>query len=80
MKKTVLILMALAGAVLTAQAPVLPPEQTLNRRAIGDLEFSSPRESHGLREEKQLLDRLTRIPAWYDMYLKPVAASDTPRP
>ncbi len=30
-----------------------------------------PREPHGLREEKHLLDRLNRIVAWYDKYLKP---------
>ena len=30
-----------------------------------------PREPHGLREEKHLLDRLNRILAWYDRYLKP---------
>jgi dipeptidyl aminopeptidase/acylaminoacyl peptidase len=29
-----------------------------------------PREGHGLREEKHLLDRLNRIIAWYDKYLK----------
>jgi dipeptidyl aminopeptidase/acylaminoacyl peptidase len=29
-----------------------------------------PREPHGLREEKHLLDRLTRIIAWYDSHLK----------
>jgi dipeptidyl aminopeptidase/acylaminoacyl peptidase len=29
-----------------------------------------PREPHGLREEKHLLDRLNRIVAWYDRYLK----------
>ena len=29
-----------------------------------------PREPHGLREEKHLLDRLNRIVAWYDKYLK----------
>jgi len=28
-----------------------------------------PREPHGLREEKHLVDRLTRILAWYDKYL-----------
>jgi dipeptidyl aminopeptidase/acylaminoacyl peptidase len=39
-----------------------------------------PREPHGLREEQHLLDRLTRILAWYDKYLKPATASDTPRP
>ncbi len=30
-----------------------------------------PREGHGLREEKHLLDRLNRIIAWYDKYVKP---------
>jgi dipeptidyl aminopeptidase/acylaminoacyl peptidase len=30
-----------------------------------------PREPHGLREEKHLVDRLTRIIAWYDKYLAP---------
>jgi dipeptidyl aminopeptidase/acylaminoacyl peptidase len=29
-----------------------------------------PREPHGLREEKHLLDRLNRILAWYDKHLK----------
>ncbi|HKF26756.1 MAG TPA: S9 family peptidase [Candidatus Acidoferrum sp.] len=29
-----------------------------------------PREPHGLREEKHLLDRLNRIVTWYDRYLK----------
>ena len=38
-----------------------------------------PREPHGLREEKHLLDRLTRILAWYDRYLKPARASDSPQ-
>jgi dipeptidyl aminopeptidase/acylaminoacyl peptidase len=30
-----------------------------------------PREGHGFREEKHLLDRLNRVVAWYDKYLKP---------
>ena len=30
-----------------------------------------PREGHGLREEKHLLDRLNRIVDWYDRFLKP---------
>ena len=34
-----------------------------------------PREPHGLREEAHLVDRLTRIVAWYDRYLKPSTAS-----
>jgi len=29
-----------------------------------------PREPHGLREEKHLLDRLNRMLAWYDKYVK----------
>jgi dipeptidyl aminopeptidase/acylaminoacyl peptidase len=29
-----------------------------------------PREGHGLREEKHLLDRLNRLVAWYEKYLK----------
>ena len=38
-----------------------------------------PREPHGLREDKHLIDRLTRILAWYDKYLKPAASSGTPQ-
>jgi dipeptidyl aminopeptidase/acylaminoacyl peptidase len=30
-----------------------------------------PREGHGLREEKHLVDRLTRIVAWFENYLQP---------
>jgi dipeptidyl aminopeptidase/acylaminoacyl peptidase len=33
-----------------------------------------PREPHGFKEEKHLLDRLHRILAWYDKYLKEVPA------
>ena len=40
MKKTLLIMMALAGAVLAAQPPALTPEQTLDRRSLGELELS----------------------------------------
>ena len=29
-----------------------------------------PREPHGFQEEKHLVDRLNRILAWYDKYLK----------
>jgi dipeptidyl aminopeptidase/acylaminoacyl peptidase len=39
-----------------------------------------PREPHGLREEKHLLDRLNRITAWYDKYLmSPPAATEPER-
>ncbi len=37
-----------------------------------------PREPHGLREEKHLVDRLTRILAWYDKYLGRPGASTEP--
>jgi dipeptidyl aminopeptidase/acylaminoacyl peptidase len=33
-----------------------------------------PREPHGLREEKHLLDRMQRIVAWFDRYLKTTAS------
>lgn len=33
-----------------------------------------PREPHGLREEKHLLDRLNRIVAWFEEHLKPAAS------
>src|SRR5258706_146328 len=38
-----------------------------------------PREPHGRREEKPLLDRLNRIVAWYDKYLRPNASSTAPQ-
>jgi dipeptidyl aminopeptidase/acylaminoacyl peptidase len=38
-----------------------------------------PREPHGLREEKHLLDRLNRIVAWYDKYLSPSTAATAQR-
>jgi dipeptidyl aminopeptidase/acylaminoacyl peptidase len=37
-----------------------------------------PREGHGLREEKHLIDRLNRVVAWFDKYLK--AAMPTTQP
>jgi dipeptidyl aminopeptidase/acylaminoacyl peptidase len=39
-----------------------------------------PREPHGLREEKHLLDRLNRIVAWYDRHLNAHTAQTAPRP
>jgi dipeptidyl aminopeptidase/acylaminoacyl peptidase len=39
-----------------------------------------PREPHGLREEKHLLDRLDRIVAWYDRYLKTGTGETAQRP
>ncbi len=35
-----------------------------------------PREGHGLREEKHLVDRLNRVVAWFDKYLKAGAPTD----
>jgi dipeptidyl aminopeptidase/acylaminoacyl peptidase len=43
MKKALLVIVALAGAVLAAQPAPLTPAQTLERRNIGDLEFSPDR-------------------------------------
>src|SRR5271168_2353350 len=37
-----------------------------------------PREPHGLREEKHLLDRLNRVLAWYDKYMKDAAPAVKP--
>ena len=39
-----------------------------------------PREPHGLREEKHLLDRLNRIVAWYDKYLTAGGGATAQRP
>jgi dipeptidyl aminopeptidase/acylaminoacyl peptidase len=39
-----------------------------------------PREPHGLREEKHLIDRLTRVIAWFDRYLKPNTPSTAGHP
>lgn len=36
-----------------------------------------PREPHGLREEKHLVDRLNRIVAWYESHLMPSAKTAT---
>ena len=35
-----------------------------------------PREGHGLREEQHLLDRLNRVVAWFDKYVKGGAQTD----
>src|SRR3954452_20757400 len=40
MKKTVLVIVALAEALLGAQPATLTPAQTLERRGLGDLDFS----------------------------------------
>jgi len=45
--------------------------RALKRYAVETELVLYPREGHGLREEKHLLDRLTRILAWYDRFLKP---------
>ncbi len=37
-----------------------------------------PREGHGLREEKHLVDRLNRIIEWYDRYVKGTKTSSLP--
>ena len=42
----------------------------LKRYGVETELVSYPREPHGFREEKHLLDRLNRILAWYDKHLK----------
>jgi len=37
-----------------------------------------PREGHGLREEKHLIDRLNRVVAWYEKHLRPSAPATQP--
>ena len=39
-----------------------------------------PREPHGLREEKHLVDRLNRVVAWFDKYLKGAAGGTAQQP
>jgi dipeptidyl aminopeptidase/acylaminoacyl peptidase len=39
-----------------------------------------PREGHGLREEKHLLDRLNRVIAWYDKHVKPESRTSSSEP
>jgi len=108
MKTTMRASLALAMAAAAVSAQPLAPEHTLNRRTIGELEFSPdgsrlvftildaigqsqrfyrglkrygvdanlvlyPREGHTLREE-HVIDRLNRIIAVCDKYLKPDAA------
>jgi dipeptidyl aminopeptidase/acylaminoacyl peptidase len=64
--------------------PVDPPGQSqelyrgLKRYGVETELAVYPREPHGFHEEKHLLDRLNRILAWYDKYLKntpPAAAT-----
>jgi dipeptidyl aminopeptidase/acylaminoacyl peptidase len=56
--------------------PTDPPGQSqelyrgLKRYGVDTELVLYPREPHGFREEKHLLDRLNRILAWYDKYLK----------
>jgi dipeptidyl aminopeptidase/acylaminoacyl peptidase len=63
--------------------PVDPPGQSqelyrgLKRYGVETELVMYPREPHGFREEKHLVDRLNRILAWYDKYLKPSAATAT---
>src|SRR5580658_7554723 len=53
-----------------------PPDQSqelyrgLKRYGVQTELVLYPREPHGLREEKHLLDRLNRILSWYDAHLK----------
>jgi len=61
--------------------PVDPPGQSqelyrgLKRYGVETELVMYPREPHGFHEEKHLLDRLSRILAWYDKHLKEGAAA-----
>jgi dipeptidyl aminopeptidase/acylaminoacyl peptidase len=45
----------------------------MRRRGISATLARYPREGHGFREPKHLLDRTERTLAWFDKYLKPPA-------
>ena len=61
--------------------PTDPPGQSeelyrgLKRYGVDAELVMYPREPHGFREEKHLVDRLNRILAWYDKYLKGTTAN-----
>jgi dipeptidyl aminopeptidase/acylaminoacyl peptidase len=44
--------------------------RALKRYGVETEQVVYPREGHGLKEEKHLLDRLNRIVAWFDKHLK----------
>ena len=64
--------------------PVDPPGQSqelyrgLKRYGVETELVVYPRELHGFQEEKHLIDRLNRILAWYDKYLKAPADEKVP--
>ena len=63
------------GARSTPEAVILGPAGQELYRGLKHYGVESelvvyPREPHGLREEKHLLDRLNRILAWYDAHMK----------
>ena len=96
MKTVVFAALALAAAVASAQGPLTPAQTLdrrtdpiglsqqfyhgLKRYGVDADLVLYPREPHGLREEQHLLDRLTRVVASYDKYLKGAAASTVPQP
>jgi hypothetical protein len=56
-----------------AQTLTVPPSTGRDRADWGGVETELvvyPREPHGFREEKHLIDRLNRIVTWYDRYMK----------
>ena len=51
----------------------------LRRRGVDATLARYPREGHGFREPKHLLDRSERALAWFDKYLKPAAGATAQR-
>jgi dipeptidyl aminopeptidase/acylaminoacyl peptidase len=63
--------------ILQGEADVIDPKaqsdalyRALKRYGVETELVIYPREGHGLKEEKHLVDRLNRIVAWFDKYLK----------
>jgi dipeptidyl aminopeptidase/acylaminoacyl peptidase len=51
----------------------------LRRRGVDAVLARYPREGHGFREPKHLLDRTERTLAWFEKYLKPAGAPTASR-
>ena len=63
--------------ILQGEADVIDPKgqsealyRALKRNGVETELVIYPREGHGLKEEKHLMDRLNQIVAWFDKYLK----------
>ena len=63
--------------ILQGEADVIDPKgqsealyRALKRYGVETELVIYPREGHGLKEEKHLVDRLNRLVAWFDKHLK----------